>query len=199
MSAPHRKSSHRDLDGLAVVAALAMAGVAAWIGVVPTMENDEVMRRLTGQVTRSNEQLKGLQSEFRTVRSSIERAEKELARSDIELYNTEQLAARQGELHALFAGRGITVEQLIVGSISRGEQLDTVSLRLDGTGDFPTCIRVMHDLRAEFPDMAVTSFQISRTSAETSRGDTGAGQPGFEARFVFNIEWYAARSGRTGS
>lgn len=195
MSVERSQISHRDIDLGAVALAVVLAGVAAWVGVVPTLENEEIMRRLTGQVADSQEQLKQLQGEFRTVQNSIRRAERELDQSYIELHGSDQLAVRQGELHALLTASGVTVEQLAVGSVSAGEQLDTITLRVTGTAAFPTTVSLMRTLREAFPDMAITAFQLVRGVRQVSDGTNASANTETVAMFVFDLEWYAARNG----
>jgi hypothetical protein len=164
---------------------------------------EERERRLRGQVAQSREQLIATQGEYGRVRTEIEQTRERLSRSAVVLHTAEELATRQDEVTRTVLEGGIQLEQLVVGTAVRGELLDTVPLHLTGSGTFPQVVQIMHELRTGFPDMAITSFQMSSLNAGASapsekgqRADAPK-KPLPTVRFLLDLAWYTARSEQT--
>ncbi|VAX40966.1 hypothetical protein MNBD_PLANCTO03-2394 [hydrothermal vent metagenome] len=171
---------HTDVDTIACTLALAIAGAAFWVGVKPALHSEEDTRRLGSQMSLSNQQLEDAQSQYRKVRQEIDTCRARLAELAIVLDAPDQLASRQDEVSKVFSEAGLSINQLSVGAVERGELLDVIPFRLSGSGAFPDVVATMHTIREVFPDMAVTVFQIGSAGGA---GDEGVG-------FSFDIAWY---------
>ncbi len=176
---------HQDVDTIACIAAIVIAGTAFWFGVKPVLHSEEDTRRLGNQMRKSNGQLEEAQSQYRRVRQEITTIRGRLDTLAIVLDAPDQLATRQDEISRVFSEAGLALNQLSVGTVARGELVDVIPLRLSGTGAFPDVVATMHAVREVFPDMAVTVFQIGSTG--------GAGGEG--VGFSFDISWYVGREG----
>ncbi|MCC7390270.1 MAG: hypothetical protein IT431_16060 [Phycisphaerales bacterium] len=183
-----RRFGHGDVDGAACLGAALIAGAAFWFGIWPVLHAEREAGRLTDQMSNSQTQLDATQTQYRELREAITGSLDRLEDIEIVLNTPDQLAARQADIGRVFAEFGLTVDQLNVGEIRQGKLLDTIPLRLSGTGDFPDLVRTMHEMRTVFPDMAVTAFQIGAS------GNAGqAGEP--TIAFSLGLDWYVAGEG----
>ena len=185
MAGQKRKFRHNRLDACGACIALAMLSGAFWLGVRPMLHSWEDVNRLTGQVLGSRSQLEAVRSEHRDLQRLIGAAEGSLNALALELDSSDQLASRQEGIGSVLRKAGIKVDQLTVGAVQPGELLDVVPLRISGSGTSPKVAAAMHNLRVRYPDLAVTSFQI------TSSGKSGAQ----EVTFGFDLSWYIASDG----
>jgi hypothetical protein len=176
---------HPRIDLAGFVLALCIGGLAAWFGVRPIMHSEEMTRRLAGQLSNSKAQLEAAQSEHRSLLESIEAGRAELAELAISLDDSDQLASRQAAVGEVFAGAGVRLEQFTVGTVQPGELVDVLPFRVNGVGQASSVIGAMHALRTRFPDLAISSFQIS----QGGRGEAGS------VAFGFDIAWYIASEG----
>ncbi len=183
MSRGRPQFQHKEVDTVACVMALAIASTAFWFGVKPVLLSEEDTRRLGSQMQQSNVQLEDAQSQFRQVRREIKTIRARLEQLAIVLDAPDQLASRQDEISRVFHEAGLTINQLSVGTVERGELLDVIPLRLSGSGAFPAVVATMHTVREVFPDMAVTLFQIGAAGGGEKRG----------VGFSFDIAWYVGR------
>lgn len=191
MADARRRFTHSGLDAGACIVILAIAGAAFWLGVWPVMRSETQARLLAKRMGDSQTQLDQTQRQYRQLREQIAGTIDRLEDIEIVLNTPDQLAARQADIGRVFAGFGLTVEQLSVGEIESGELLDTVPLRLTGAGDFPDLVRTMHGMRDEFPDMAITTFQIAGTGA--ARTNDRKEEPSIT--FGLNLDWFVAGDG----
>jgi hypothetical protein len=174
--------------------ALALIGLLVfWVGIRPIFDAEDKQRQLGGQLTESRHQLSARREEYSQVNMAIEATRERLKRSAVVLHTADGLAARQEEVSRAVVNAGIELEQLMVGTAVRGSLLDTIPLHLSGKGTFPQVVAIMHELRTEFPDMAITSFQMS--GAGTVAGTSEKSEP--TVRFLLDIAWYTARSEQT--
>jgi Tfp pilus assembly protein PilO len=190
MTSTARGFSNRDVDLAAGAALLAIGGVAFWFGILPVFHAEDEERRLAAQLTASRQQLEAAQSEYEQVRTSIANTRERLQRSTVVLHTADGLVNRQEQVSRTVIEGGLELEQLVVGTVAHGELLDTIPLHITGAGDFPRAVAIMHELRARFPDMAITSFQLVGGGAAMARGSEKAST----VRFVLDIAWYTARS-----
>lgn len=186
--AKQQRFSHTDVDAFACVLALAIAGAAFWFGLWPVLHADQEAKHLTHQMAGAQAQLDATQEQYRAMRAQIAGTLERLEDIEIVLNTPDQLAARQADIGRVFSEARLTVDQLTVGDIVKGDLLDTLPLRLGGAGDFPDLVKTMHEMRKVFPDMAVTSFQIG-----------ASGGPGQDDKpsitFSLGLNWYVAGNG----
>lgn len=181
---------HRNVDLAAFLLLALMASAAFWVGIRPVFHAEERERRLVHELRSSAEQLAAAQEEHAQLKATMEATRLRLERSAVELHSAQELARRQEELTFAMVRGGLEIEQVVVGGAVRGDLLDTIPIHVTGSGSFPQIVSVMHDLRAAFPDMAVTSFQMT--------GGLSGGVPSEKAearvRFMLDVAWYTART-----
>ncbi|MFG0243771.1 MAG: hypothetical protein ACF8R9_13375 [Phycisphaerales bacterium JB054] len=176
---------HNQVDAIGAACALFILFGAFWVGVRPMLHSWDDVKRLTGQVVGSREQLQNVQAEHRALQRSIGVAESGLRSLALELDSSDQLASRQEGIGSVLRAAGVTVEQLTVGAVQPGELLDVVPLRISGSGPSPKVAAAMHQLRERFPDLAVTSFRINASGKADSQ----------QVTFGFDLAWYIASDG----
>lgn len=191
---PVGRFPQRNVDLAACGVLLAIAAAAFWFGIRPVFDAEEEQRLLGEQLAASRSELESTQAEYQRVRSTIEAARERLQRSAVVLHQADELMARQEQVSRTLVEGGLRLEQLVVGTAVPGELLDTIPLHITGSGDFPDAVAIMHELRARFPDMAITSFQLAGGGAAAGRSEKAA-----TVRFVLDIAWYTARTGNTES
>ena len=177
-----------DIVACSVVGAIAL--LAYWVGIRPVFAAEDDQRRMADQLAESRRQLASTQAEYTGAKLAIETTSERLRRSSVVLHTADGLATRQEEVTRTVVGGGVQLEQLVVGTAVHGELLDTIPLQLSGTGSFPQVVLIMHELRTRFPDMAITSFQMSGAATGPQGSDTATSS----VRFLLDIAWYTARS-----
>ena len=180
------KFSHPDIDGVACLLAAIIAGAAFWWGVWPLLHAEDEAQHLAKQMAASQAQLDAARADYLAMRAKLVGTQEQLDRLAVILDDPDQLSSRQAQIGRAFTDHGIEVGQLTVGTIEHGPLLDLIPLRLSGSGAFPDLVATMHLLRDEFPDMAITAFQIA--------GSGGRGGSEFDGvSFSLGIAWYVAR------
>ena len=95
-------------------------------------------------------------------------------------------SASINERIALVAGLardcGLKIDEIQIGSSTRGLWYETVAIHLAGVGNYRTCATLLHRLRQSFPDTTVSSLRLS--------GDPG--DPRAVAHFCVDLLWHAA-------
>ncbi len=185
MTGSTHRFTHKHLDMAGAACAFVIAGVAFWFGVKPVLHSGDDVRRLMGQVVHSQDQLEAVRTEYRELQDAIHDAEKSLNSLAIKLDNSDQLAARQAGIGRVLQNAGVAVDQFTVGAVRPGELLDVVPLRINGSGTSPRVIAAMHALRQQFPDLAITSFQIAGSGNSAEQ----------QVSFGFDLAWYIASDG----
>lgn len=195
MSALARASDplqHRAIDAVACGLAIAIAGGISWIGLRPIFDSEGVRRGMVLQAQHAGKQLAEAQEEYVQLRKSLESAEHHLAENRVQLVAADRLTVRQEQLAASMTEGGLQLDQLVVGTRTPGQLVDCVPFHLSGQGTFPEVVGQMHNLRTRFPDMAITSFQMS--AAGKGSENTGVTR----VRFTFEVAWFTVRNGSAG-
>ena len=88
---------------------------------------------------------------------------------------------RIARLTNLAAGAGLNVNEILPGSAVSGERFDSVPVRMNATGSYPTCVAFLCKLTETFPDTSVDSFELSGNPQ----------RPQDPAEFHVDLIWHA--------
>lgn len=110
-----------------------------------------------------------------------------LRKENIRLESARNVNQRIASLTSLAAGTGLIVSEVLPGQTTRSTRFDSVPVRMNGTGSYPTCVAFLCKLTQTFPDTSVGSFELA--------GDPQ--KPGTPAKFNVNLIWHAAAEAKT--
>ena len=178
---------HIDLGALGVFALLTLG--AYLFGVHPVIERhkslDNRAVELRGQQSRDRE----LSIEVAHVASEITKLNQELSDNAIKLKSVDQINSQLARLAALTGNCGLKLDQLRPDKSLNGSRYQTVPIYLAGSGSFPECVKLLHELQRSFPDTSVASFEIA--------GDPT--KPKEPTRLRVDLLWYAEGQQTTAS
>lgn len=109
-------------------------------------------------------------------------AERELADSPLQLAPASDVNTRIAQMADLARNCGLKLDVILPGLPSKGTRFETVPIHLTGTGNYRTCVAMLHRLKEKFPDTTVTSLNLSADPANAKAG----------ARFSVDLLWHAA-------
>ena len=109
-------------------------------------------------------------------------AQRELAESPLQLAPASDVNARIARVADLAKSCGLKLDVVLPGLPAKGKRFETVPIHLAGTGNYRTCVAMLHKLRQKFPDTTVTSLDLSSDPAD----------PKSLARFSIDLLWHAA-------
>jgi len=105
-----------------------------------------------------------------------------LRKEKICLQSARNVNQRIASFTSLAAGTGLSVDEVLPGQTKRSPHFDSMPVRINGTGSYPTCVAFLCKLTKTFPDTSVNSFELT--------GDPQ--KPGLPAQFHVGLIWYAA-------
>jgi len=109
-------------------------------------------------------------------------AQHELAQSPLQLAPVTDINKRLLDVTALARDCGLKLDIVLPGTATTGQRYETVPIHLSGTGNYGTCVDLLHKLRQKFPDTTVASLDLSADPADTKAA----------ARFTIDLLWHAA-------
>ncbi|MBK7406098.1 MAG: hypothetical protein IPJ41_16200 [Phycisphaerales bacterium] len=181
-----------NIDAIGFALAIVVAGAIGWASLRPLLDSEGNHRDTILQAAQAQQQLAEAQKQFESVRGSLDTAQRRLAANNVQLFAADRLTSRQEQLASVMRRGGLQLDQLAVGARTPGQLVDRVPFQLSGQGEFPQVVRQMHNLREAFPDMAVTSFQLS------TAGPSSENKERTLVRFMLEIAWYTVRNDEAG-
>ena len=109
-----------------------------------------------------------------------------LAEGAVQLAPARDVNRRIARLTEIAARTGLEVDEVLPGKARTHPKYDTVPFHVLASGDYPTCVAFLSELRETFPDTSVGSFELSGNPED----------PKAPAKFRIDLCWYAA-GGRT--
>ncbi len=176
---------HLDVAGVAVCAVLAVLGYI--VGISPLVQKRE---SLAAQEARLNIQrndavkLAGSTGSLERRLADLKRA---LGKSPVQLQAAGSVNRRIAQLASIAVECGMKIDEIQPGKWTSSLQYKSVPIRLVAAGRFPNCVALLHRLRVDLPDTAVTSFELT---GEPSK-------PHAPAKFEINLVWYATARHQT--
>jgi len=114
---------------------------------------------------------------------------KTLTQSRFQLESSANINERIAKIAALARDCGLKIDEIQVGSSTRGPRYETVAIHLEGVGNYRTCVTLLHRLRQSFPDTTISSLKLS--------GEPG--DPRAVANLCVDLLWHAVPDDRSGT
>ncbi len=109
-------------------------------------------------------------------------ARKTLKNDSFQLRPSGEVNKRIAEIARLVGECGLKLDEIQPAKATVGPRFDTVPIRLVGSGNYSTCVALLHRLWVEFPDTAVVSLEMEGNPND-SRVST---------KFRIDLLWHAA-------
>ena len=161
---------------LAASAAFYFFGLGPMLSQRKDAENHEA--KVAAQRATAADLSRNLASDYGLLRDT----QRELAESPLQLAPASNVNARIAMVADLAKACGLKLDIVLPGLPAKGKRFETVPIHLTGTGNYRTCVTMLHRLRQKFPDTTVTSLNLSSDPAD----------PKAVARFSIDLLWHAA-------
>jgi len=112
----------------------------------------------------------------------LREVQRELADSPLQLAPASDVNARIARVADLARACGLKLDVVLPGLPVKAKRFETVPIHLSGTGNYRTCVAMLHRLRQKFPDTTVTSLNLT----------SDPGDPKAVARFSIDLLWHAS-------
>lgn len=164
---------------LGVVVLLAMTLIAYFAGIDPVQRAREKSRQqhatlmqLRASVDKAERELVGLRETLASTKAA--------ATGSIALVSARMLSQRLTEIPALAEREGVKLAEIQPGGPVAMEKCQRVPIRFSGEGTYAGIVRFLDTLRAELPDVEVTSLSLFAQP----------GQKTGSARFSADVAWF---------
>ncbi len=174
-----------DLLGLAVVVVAALPLLFPRVN--PLLRSTEYIEQQRAQLAIARRNEKDLNTFLLDQRTRLAEIRVNLRKGNIRLESARNVNQRIASLTSLAAGTGLNVNEVLPGETKRSARFDSVPVRMNGTGSYPTCVAFLCKLTETFPDTSVGSFELV--------GDPQ--KPGSPAQFNVNLIWHAAAEAKS--
>ena len=188
MNAAVRKMSRSiDMAGIAscglVVAALVFGAI---MPLLHHRGDSEAKRR---ELSKQRQHVATAKASVASLQAQVAKAHSTLERNPIRLEDARQINKRLARINEIALARGLRVQGVDPGAVSRGARYQTIDMKLAGEGGYRGCVEFLRDMHDQFPDTAVTAFQLSGSPQEADHA----------AAFKFELRWYASPTETTAS
>ena len=173
------KPLYMDLAALGVCGLLAL--IAYLVGVRPVIERHEGFYLRQAELKVQQGKARGLSANIVHVASEVTQVKQELADNRIQLKSPDQVNSHLARIAALAGQCGLKLDQLRPDKPLYSSRYQTVPIYLAGSGDFPTCVKLLRELQRTFPDTSVASFEV--------KGDPT--KPSEPTNLRVDLLWYA--------
>ncbi len=164
--------------GLCLVA----TGAFYFLGLGPLLSQKEDAATHQAKINAQRSIALDLKHSLEQDRAKLANAERELAESPLQLAPATDVNKRISLVTALARECGLKLDVVLPGMPSTGHRYETVPIHLSGTGNYRTCVSLLHRLRQKFPDTTVTSLNLSADPADVKA----------VARFSIDLLWHAS-------
>jgi len=177
-----RKNGWRAYAVAAGACGLMTAG--AWLfGVDPALAKRDAAAADQTELTDRRQKAKSLADNLATARRQLADTTREVDALPLRLEPAAAVNARLARLAHVAGETGLGVDEIQPGPPVDGPFYQTVPIRVSGTGTYPTCAAFLHQLRRQFPDTAVKSFDCINPSPARDRP---------QATYRLELVWYTA-------
>jgi Tfp pilus assembly protein PilO len=174
------KCRHIDLAGAAIIVAAALPLLLPRVN--PLLRSGSLLEQQRAQLAIALRNEKDLNDFLVDQRGRLVEIQASLVKERIRLESARNINQRIAKLTSLAAGAGLNVNEILPGATVRGERFDSVPVRMNGTGSYPTCVAFLCKLTKTFPDTSVGSFELAGNPQK----------PGSPAEFHVDLIWHAA-------
>lgn len=170
------------IDGAAVAACLALSLAFYFVGVRPLGGRQRRRAQLQTELEVQRARMQQTGRQRTAVENELSSARESLARCPVHLVSGGRINHRIARLTSLATQCGLKVDEIEPGEVQSLSHFDAIPLRLTGTGDFPTCVRLFHLLWRKFPDKGVAFLDLW----------VDRDQEGAEANLRVDLIWFVA-------
>ncbi|MDP6543720.1 MAG: type 4a pilus biogenesis protein PilO [Phycisphaerae bacterium] len=174
------KPLHIDLGALGCFVVMAL--IAYVLVVHPVIERHKGLDLREAELKTEQRKAQMLSSRVAQIASQITAIDQELSDSAIKLRSVAHINSHLARLTALTGECGLKLDRLRPDKCLTGSRYQTVPIYLFGSGSFPECAKLMHELKRNFPDTSVASFEITGDPTKPKEPTT----------LRVDLLWYAA-------
>lgn len=178
----HRGARLGALDLAFVLGAIAVTGTAYVLGVAPVRAAAIDDGRARAELVRLDTEKRRLAEDYRSRRTARDAAAEALQGS-VRLVPETEINARRAALAGLAEASKIQIQATRPLATLRGKRFDLVPIEIDGVGTATDFARFAAALRAQMPDTAIRSFELSMSAGDAS------------PRFTAQLVWYTLPEG----
>ena len=182
MNATPPNTSLRMIDGVGIVACLAVTALAFVLGVQPMLEKSTAARQLRTQLAAERARANEAYDSLAMLREQVVVIEQAVDQSPLQLKPARQLNARLSLITATAAEAGVEVDRLEPGQPLPHAHYLTVPIRVSGRSGYPNLTRFLSAIHQAAPDTTVVSLDL--------RGQPRT--PDTPAMFDLALQWHAA-------
>lgn len=160
-----------------------MTAGAWFFGVDPAMAKRDAAAADFAELDDRQHKAKGLADNLATARRQLADTNRQVDALPLRLEPAAAVNARLSRLAHAAWETGLGVDEIQPGPAADGPFYQTVPIRVSGTGTYPTCAAFLHQLRMQFPDTAVRSFDCINPSPARDKP---------MATYRLELVWYTA-------
>jgi len=175
----------RQIDMLAVAVMVVASAGLFMPRINPLLRGDDFAHQQQAQLAVALRNEKDLGAFLVDQRARLAEIRAGLQKEKIQLESARNINRRIASLTRLAAGTGLSVNEILPGATVSGERFDSVPVRMNASGSYPTCVAFLGKLTEAFPDTSVGSFELAGDSQK----------PGTPAVFQVNLVWHAKVEG----
>lgn len=170
------------IDAAGIAICVLMSLLWYMITVSPLLEQRARTVDLRREIRDQRHKTEQLKTAMASAQQQLETVRQELSTSAVELDSAAHINRRIADLTEFFTDCTLHIDDIQTGRVSTGLQCDLVPITIVGRGAYTQCIRFLHGLCAQFPDMSVMRIEFRGTPGPTTRAE----------QFRFEMFWYAA-------
>jgi Tfp pilus assembly protein PilO len=174
------------IDGLGVAIGAVLAAVWYFAGLEPLSQARADRRSALSTLEERSREASGLSATKSEQERALAATRASLENGVVRLDSAEKINDRVGRLTELARETGLRLDQIKPGAGTASTRFTTVPIRVSGTGRYPGFSEFLHRLHSQFPDIGLATLNLI---GEPEMGDR-------DARFAFDLVWYAAPEGR---
>lgn len=127
-----------------------------------------------------------IEADRRALEETVARLDGQLSRYTISLQPVSRINARLGEITALAGEHGLKLSESRAGQTGVTGSIATVPVHISGAGGYVSFAGFLAELDRDFPDVAVTGFEVTGAPAQG---------PGGASAFSADLLWHASADG----
>jgi Tfp pilus assembly protein PilO len=163
------------------LACAAITAVGYLLGVHPALAARADNAALEAELAQRQSTAAGVSSQLAAVRHRLEQTRRDVAALPLRLEPATAINRRLNRLAESAQAAGVVVHELQPSAVMDGPHYQTVPIRLAGSGTYPACAGFLHQLRTQFPDVTIRSFEAANPTV-TRDQNSGA--------FRIELEWH---------
>ena len=181
---PEQRAYSRKVAMIGLAACLGISAAGYFIGIAPALaglvERRSQEKDLAGQKDKSRD----LAAELKDTRRNLVTARQEQAELPLRLEPASAVNRRLNQFAVVAGESKVTLNEIQPGAATEGQHYRTVPIRIGGSGSYPACAALLHNLRERFPDTTIQSFDLQ--NAAPGQGDN-------LASFRMELAWHTSR------